>query len=73
MPDLTKAERFVLEWLAKEDVSSYGECRGVALEGLIERGLARVGAPVSIHARDQDYLPVSLTDAGWAELKKGAA
>ena len=67
MPDLTKPQRFVLEWLSKEDSSAYGECRGPDLDALVRLGLASVAQPVN------DWSGVSLTDAGREALKPCAS
>lgn len=64
---LTSEERFLLEWLSKEDFSSHGECRGSALSALVNYGLAHVGKDAG--DRGEDYAPVSLTEAGRALLK----
>jgi hypothetical protein len=60
---LTKAQRFVLEWLSKEDSSAYGECRGSDLDALLSAGLAKVR-----NRERGDYARVELTDAGRAAL-----
>ena len=63
---LTSQERFLLEWLSKEDASLYGECEGQSLNVLVNLGLATVGpAPEGRHPH---YGTVSLTDAGWSAL-----
>lgn len=62
--ELTNQERFVLEWLSKEDWSSYGECKGEALNGLLSLKM------VALESEGRsDYDRVCLTDAGWAALK----
>lgn len=63
---LTKNERFVLEWLAKEDDSLYGEARGKAYDALLELGLVEV---CYRDRRGEDYNRVRLTEAGFAYLK----
>ncbi len=65
---LTKDERLVLEWLAKEDSSAYGECHGAALDGLVEKGFAilhrdRLG-------RGKEYDRVTVTESGRATLAR---
>lgn len=64
---LTKDERLLLEWLSREDFNSYGACHGRALDGLVQKGLAK------IHSRDNGRglkaQMVSVTEAGIAELK----
>jgi hypothetical protein len=57
---LTSQEKFLLEWLSKEDSSAYGECEGQALTVLINCGLAMVTPEVP----RTGYSRVSLTDAG---------
>ena len=77
--DLTPSERFILDWLSKQDFSQYGECRGRTLDRLIQRGLAQIHGPgehqhfiANDHAGTQGmmYRAVSLTDAGRAALKE---
>lgn len=63
---LTKDERMTLEWLAKEDSSAYGECKGVALDTLVRLGLASLG-PAEFGR--EYYRRVEVTDAGREELK----
>lgn len=57
-PTLTSSQRFLLEWLAKEDVSQLGECKGADLDVLVLHGLASVPHP------ENDFSGVSLTDEG---------
>ena len=62
---LTKAQRFLLEWLSREDWSAYGECYGRELDELLRAGLAEMaqhGAAIS------GRTGVRLTDAGRAAL-----
>lgn len=66
MTILSKTERFLLEWLSKEDASSFGECKGADLSILVHHGLAQIG-PVP-PGRDSNYRAVSLTEAGFAAL-----
>jgi hypothetical protein len=61
---LTSQEKFLLEWLSKEDESAYGECSGQALTVLINCGLAKTAA------MPNDYSSVSLTDAGYDLAKQ---
>jgi len=80
---LTDGERHLLKWMADEEFSQYGECRGTSLDGLIAKGLAQVHGPFEnqggfiakeppgIPEADAiDYRAVSLTDAGRAEAAK---
>lgn len=60
---LTRSEHHLLDWLSKEDASAYGECKGSALDRLIDAGFARI---VSNDPRGRDYSSVALTDAGIA-------
>jgi hypothetical protein len=68
--ELTVPERNLLEWLGEEDFSRYGECRGRALNLLVEHGLAKVHKDDErfwVHTLSEDredYQAVSLTDAG---------
>lgn len=73
--DLTPSERFILDWLSKQDFSQYGECRGRTLDRLIQRGLAQIHGPgehqhfiVNDPAglMGMEFRAVSLTDAGRA-------
>lgn len=76
--DLTDSERYLLDWLGKEDFGQYGECKGSALDGLIAKGLAHVHGPgerqAGFIAQDHtgqhgmDYRAVSLTEAGVERL-----
>jgi hypothetical protein len=74
MPELKEGHRYLLEWLSKEDFSQYGECKGAALDRLIELGLAQVHKPdigqsgFIVRGHALDYCAVSLTDAGRAAL-----
>ncbi len=66
---LTKAQRFLLEWLAKEESSALGECYGADLDELFRMGFAIVTPPrVGV---DNGYRRVSLTDLGRAALTSG--
>ncbi len=67
---LTQAERFLLEWLGKEESSAYGECHGADLNELFRRGLAIV-TPAMV-GRDPHYRRVSLTEAGRLALSSGS-
>lgn len=63
---LTSQERFLLEWLGKEESSALGECSGCDLDVLINRGFAVIApAPEGQH---RHFCRVSLTDAGRATL-----
>jgi hypothetical protein len=71
---MTQEERFVLEWLSKDD-GQYGECKGNSLDSLIARGFAVVHDAASglnngfiAKGADQMYRVVSITDAGRAAL-----
>lgn len=63
MTKLDKDQRLVLEWLSKEDSSSYGECQGAALDALVEKGIAELGPIPS--GRDEGFRRVWLSDYGW--------
>jgi hypothetical protein len=60
-------EQFLLEWLAREDFSLYGECHGATLDALIGKGF------VTVHHRNSDLMrcSVSVTPAGRAALGEG--
>lgn len=67
MRRLTEAQRFLLEWLSKEESSAFGECRGADLKALFDDGLAELG-PYPFHLNDENYRRVWLTPAGSAKL-----
>lgn len=74
MSDLTKDERFLLEWLSKDD-GQYGECHGKSLDSLLSNGFAIVqGAESGLvngfiaKGTDMMHRAVSITDAGRAAL-----
>lgn len=62
VPRLSVGEKFLLEWLGKEDASLHGECKGNALQRLVDLGLASIGPTPA--GRTDDYALVRLTDAG---------
>ena len=64
MTEMTSQERFLLEWLSKEDFSHYGECEGPSLNVLVNTGLALI----TYHERD-GWALVSLTEAGRLALQ----
>jgi hypothetical protein len=64
---LSQEEFRLLEWLSREDVSSYGECSGLTLTSLLDRGLASFRDDP--RGRGRDYGLVSLTDRGWSYLR----
>ena len=76
--ELTGGEKFLLEWLGKEDFSQYGECKGRDLDRLVTLGCATIHAPGE-HQRfisngmGDDCRAVSLTESGIAALKAIAA
>lgn len=76
MTDLSQAEAMLLEWLAAEEFSQYGECHGTSLDGLVAKGLAQIhshGAHQTgfIAKGDTDmYRAVSLTDAGFEAVRR---
>lgn len=74
--ELTQTERFLLEWLAKDD-GQYGECHGPTLDRLVAAGLAKVNGEESglrngfiAKGTSLMYRPVSITDAGLAMLDR---
>lgn len=81
--ELDDDEQNLLEWLAREDFSQYGECHGKALNRLVELGLAQIHQPGQHQhfiANDWSgekgdmYRAVSLTEQGVAlekELRRG--
>lgn len=76
---LDMVEFDLLEWLAEEDFSQYGECHGRALDSLVAKGIAQVHGPGEHQhgfiakdpagAKGMMYRAVSLTDAGRALLQ----
>lgn len=69
--DLSREETFVLVWLAREDRNQLGECKGRALDRLVELRLAQVDR---IDGIDADYWNVACTDDGYqlaALISKG--
>lgn len=66
---LTKGQKLVLEWLAKDD-GSLGECHGDDLTTLVSLGFAEIGPkPAGMH---EHYSRVSITDAGRSALVEPA-
>lgn len=66
---LNKEELFTLEWLAKEDASHYGECRGAALDRLLALGFAAMNP---VPPQGADYAVVWATDQGLRALGRPA-
>ena len=68
MPDhdfpLTADEKMLIGWLGRERFSRYCDCQGVALDGLIAKGLAKVEVSMKIDGWQPMYRAVSLTAAG---------
>jgi hypothetical protein len=56
----------LLRWLGKEDDCEYGACAGPSFDRLAAAGLVRRVKS----GRIPDHDRVSLTEAGWKELKK---
>lgn len=59
--EFTKEEKFVLEWLSKDD-GQYGECRGKSLDKLMSLGLVEWKRR---DVRGDDYGVVGLTEKGF--------
>lgn len=57
--ELSQSERFLIGWLAEEDSSALGECKGRDLDALVRNGLARI-----VNADRGDYARVELTPDG---------
>lgn len=72
MAALSQSERFLLEWLSKEDFSQFGECKGADLIALTYHGFAQIG-PIPLGCTDPNYRLVSLTEAGFLALQTGGA
>lgn len=71
---LNASEKGLLDWLSRGD-GQYGECHGKTLDGLIERGLVKVGDQQTgldngfiAKGADIMYRAVSITDAGRSAL-----
>lgn len=62
----TANRRFLLEWLSKEDESSLGECDCPELRKMADEGLVIVRPTPG---KPQAYSRVSLTEAGWKEVR----
>jgi hypothetical protein len=78
MPELTRAEWDLLEWLGKEESSQYGECYGQSLDVLCGLGLAEVmGEESGLHntfiakGRGLMYRAVRVTERGHEVLQQG--
>lgn len=71
--ELTKRKGFLLDWLAKEDSSAYGECHGPDLNWLREQGLAEWPVNETGHAANGSWTRVKLTEAGMALAAKRRA
>jgi hypothetical protein len=65
-PDWKPTDTHLLRWLGSEDTSAYGECAGPSFDRLAAAGLVRRVKSGRIPDLDR----VSLTEAGWRELKK---
>ena len=65
---LDRQEIFLLDWLSKEETSAYGECRGITLDSLTDRGF--VGIAQAPRGLDENYARVFLTEAGRTALKE---
>ena len=77
MSNLTSSEKFLLDWLSREDFSQYGECHGKDLDALVAKGLVQVHGEDSgwnntfiAKGRDIMFRAVSLTEAGWEARKQ---
>ena len=66
MTDLNRTERHLLDWLAQDDATVVGSCRGPALSELVSRGLVVI---VTHDRRGPDYDRVGLTAKGWLAVK----
>jgi hypothetical protein len=64
-PRLTSGERFLLEWLAKEDSSALGECEGADLAHLEQMALVVIQP---VEGKHRHYSRVSVTEPGLAAL-----
>lgn len=68
MPTLTREEKHLLAWLAKEDSSALGECHGPDLDRLVKLELAEIGAQPE--GMDPMFRRVRLTPFGWEVSKR---
>jgi hypothetical protein len=65
--DLSSSEQFLLEWLSKEDWSSYGECHGNDFDRLQSCGL--VERKPSHRSREHEFFDLCrITEKGWEVL-----
>jgi hypothetical protein len=62
--ELTAEEQRLLDWLATEDTSTCGECNGLALDHLVETGLAEIVPTHTGTTIDPRYNRVRLTQLG---------
>jgi hypothetical protein len=67
---LSRDQHHLLDWLAKEHTSALGECRGRALDMLLQWNLAEI---VERDHRGRDYDRVALTPAGRHRLREMGA
>lgn len=62
--ELTDLERHLLEWLAREDESRYGECHGKTFDALEKKGFVKLNGPRG-HVNELKF-GCGLTEAGKA-------
>jgi hypothetical protein len=69
--DLTREERFLLVWLAREDRNQLGECNGKSLDRLVDLGLAHVERMTgvepeywNVHCSEEGYQLAAMIDRG---------
>lgn len=64
---LMSGERFMLDWLSKEESSALGECEGADLAHLEQMGLVEI---IPAEGKHRHYSSVRLTNDGRAALSK---
>lgn len=62
---LSQSQRFLLEWLSREDWSQKGECKGADLDALYGHDLIKEGPQ---NPRGDDYRLVGLNPEGFVVL-----
>jgi hypothetical protein len=67
---LTKSETYLLEWLRRQEKSTYVECQGPVLDELLALGLVSVERPRG--GAQKETAEVRLTERGQTALNRGS-